>query len=74
MEGRPDGARDTTGKISGTYLHGMFSDDDFRRVWLAQFGVAQSVNYQDSLDKTLNDLADHVETHMDVDGLFALAS
>ena len=71
---RVDGAASINGRVTGTYLHGMFSDDDFRRVWLAQFGVAQSVNYQDSLDKTLNDLADHVETHMDVDGLFALAS
>jgi adenosylcobyric acid synthase len=33
-----DGALDDSGRIWGTYLHGLFEDDAFRRGWLAQLG------------------------------------
>ncbi|MEM6311461.1 MAG: cobyric acid synthase [Pseudomonadota bacterium] len=70
---RDDGAISTSGQVTGTYLHGMFSDDDFRHLWLAQFGADQSINYKESLEKTLNDLADHLARHMDIDALLCLA-
>ncbi len=35
-----DGAQTASGRIWGTYLHGIFEDADFRRTWLAQTRVA----------------------------------
>ena len=70
----PDGAMDATGRISGSYLHGMFRDDDFRSQWLAGFGVTQSVSYDATVEQTLDALADHLETHLEVPALLATAS
>ena len=71
---RTEGAASEDGKIMGCYLHGLFAADRFRDAYLARFGaVTQKMNYDASVDTTLDDLADHLEKHMDVDALFALA-
>src|SRR6185295_16656214 len=36
---RPDGAASPDGRVRGTYVHGLFTSDEFRRAWLAQFSV-----------------------------------
>lgn len=69
INGQPEGAISDTGQVSGSYLHGMFRNDDFRAAWLAQFGTAQSVNYDVSVDATLDALADHLEETLDIDAL-----
>lgn len=75
VEGAPEGAVSVDGRVSGSYLHGMFSDDAFRAAWLRRFGVTSSgVNYEHTLDHTLDALADHLETHLDVEGLLALGA
>ena len=33
-----DGARSANGRIEGTYLHGAFAGNEFRRAWLEQAG------------------------------------
>ena len=69
-----EGATSPNGRISGSYLHGMFRDDGFRRAWLAQFGaVSGSQGYDEAVERVLDQLADHMETHMDVEGLLGLA-
>ena len=74
IEGRRDGAISADGRIMGSYLHGMFSDDGFRAAFLAEFGVpASGVQYGALVDGVLDDLAAHLEAHLDLDGLFALA-
>jgi adenosylcobyric acid synthase len=71
---RPEGAARADGLVSGTYLHGLFVDDAFRNEWLQRLGVAGSdVAYSSVVEETLDDLADHMERHLDVDGLFAQA-
>jgi adenosylcobyric acid synthase len=73
VAGAPEGAVSADGRISGSYLHGMFSDDAFRASWLRRIGVAASgVAYDRTLEATLDALADHLETHLDVEGLLAL--
>ena len=40
IAGAPDGAVTANGRIMGTYLHGCFASDGFRRAFLALLGAA----------------------------------
>jgi len=74
IDAQPEGACSADGRVQGSYLHGLFTDDAFRAAWLAGFGVAaQSVDYAASVEETLDALAAHMEVHLDVEGLLALA-
>ncbi len=74
IEDRPEGATSENGRIRGTYLHGMFDSDDFRRQFLAELGAARSdMSYSATVEATLDTLADHLEAHLDVPALLALA-
>jgi adenosylcobyric acid synthase len=73
VQGQPEGAISPDGRIMGSYLHGMFAGDAFRAAFLGQMGVASALDYPAGVDQTLDDLARHLETHLDVTGLLALA-
>jgi adenosylcobyric acid synthase len=74
IEGQPEGAVSADGRVSGSYLHGMFADDGFRRAWLAEIGAeASDLAYDQAVEAALEALADHLEAHLDVPGLLALA-
>ncbi len=75
IEGTPEGAVSPDGRVMGSYLHGMFADDDFRQAFLTTLGAPPTVAtaYSAGVDATLDALARHLETHVDVPGLFALA-
>jgi len=52
----------------------MFGEDGFRRAWLgAQGAAASDLDYAAGVEATLDALAEHLEAHLDVAGLFALA-
>lgn len=71
---QPEGATSADGRIMGSYLHGAFASDDFRRAFLARLGAAPSrLDYDAGVEQALDALADHLEAHLDVDGLLALA-
>ena len=75
INGVPDGAGSRDGKISGTYLHGLFTNDAFRTAWLQQLGLtAGPTSYSQTVEDTLDALADHMETHLDVSALLASAA
>ncbi|KAJ29394.1 cobyric acid synthase [Sulfitobacter pontiacus] len=75
INGTPDGAGSRDGKITGTYLHGLFTNDSFRSAWLAQLGLrAGPTSYSQTVEDTLDALADHMETHLDVSALLACAA
>lgn len=75
LSGVPDGARSRDGRIVGTYLHGLFANDTFRRQWLAQLGQSSAaVSYAQTIEDTLDTLAAHMERHLDVTGLLACAA
>ncbi len=69
----PDGAISADGRVMGSYLHGLFSDDGFRAAFLARLGAPSTPGYEAGVDQALDDLADHLETHLDVGGLLAVA-
>ncbi len=74
VAGQDEGAISADGRVAGSYLHGMFSDDGFRRAWLAELGAASDgVSYSATVEATLNALADHLETHLDVSAILACA-
>lgn len=74
VEGQPEGAVSADGRIMGSYLHGLFRADAFRAAFLQGLGVAAStLRYDASVEATLDQLADHMEAHLDVAGMFSLA-
>jgi adenosylcobyric acid synthase len=73
IAGRMDGAASADGRISGTYVHGLFGSDSFRTAWLAGFGRHSGLRYADSIETTLDALADHCEAHLDIDRIITIA-
>jgi len=75
LAGQPDGARSVNGKIQGTYLHGAFASDAFRRAWLKRLGAEtdDALDYNAAVEQALDALADGVEAALDIEALFALA-
>ncbi len=76
IDTKPDGATSASGLISGCYMHGLFTSDNFRRSFLKSLGASlqNSPDYSKSIDNTLDRLAAHLEEYLDVDALFATAS
>ena len=73
-EGLSDGAVSADGRVIGTYIHGLFSDDRQRAAWLKRLGGATAgVAYDDSIEQTLDALAAHLAAHIDLDLLLTLA-
>ncbi len=72
--GRPEGAQSACGRVRGSYLHGMFARDGFRAAILRDLGQRSDLAYEAGVDTTLDALAAHLETHMDLDRLLALAA
>ena len=69
----PDGAQTPDGQVMGCYLHGLFASDAFRRWFLVRIGVQGSLAYAARVEAALDGLADHLEAHLDVEGLLAVA-
>ena len=76
LGGRTDGACSADGLVEGSYVHGMFTDDDFRRAWLRQAGAEarSALQYDAAVEAALEALADGVEEALDVDRLLACAA
>jgi adenosylcobyric acid synthase len=74
VKGAPEGAVSANGRIMGSYLHGMFAGDAFRAAFLAGLGAQGSgLNYGAEVEAVLDALAAHLEAHLDVARLLAVA-
>ena len=74
LNGAPEGAVSTDGRVHGSYLHGVFASDSFRKAFLARMDIpAANLHYRARVESTLDALADHIEHHLDVEGLLAAA-
>ena len=73
--GRPklDGAMSKDGRVVGTYLHGLFTDDEFRKAYLSGFGEVSDLAYDARIDSVLDELASHLEKALDVDAVLEIA-
>jgi adenosylcobyric acid synthase len=76
LDGRPDGAISADGRVMGTYLHGIFADDAFRHDFLNRLRArsASGVAYEALVERVLDELADHLERHVDLERILDLAS
>ena len=69
-----DGAISANGLVSGTYIHGCFSSDEFRKNFLKGLGAKTSnLVFEQLIETTLDELATHLEAHVNLDQLYALA-
>ena len=80
LDGRPEGAMSADGRVIGTYLHGIFADDGFRRAfldWLAarrgRSGAFGEVDFDSRVDETLDELAAHMAANLDLDSFARIA-
>ncbi|GEO83378.1 MULTISPECIES: cobyric acid synthase [Alphaproteobacteria] len=70
IESYPDGARSPDGRVMGTYLHGLFSSDAYRRQLLESFGIrGGGRDYRLDVDNALDELAQELKSRLSVDWL-----
>jgi adenosylcobyric acid synthase len=73
-DGAAEGAISADGRVIGSYIHGLFSDDRQRAAWLSRFGAGTAnIAYDDVVERTLDRLAAHLATHLDLDRILTLA-
>ncbi len=72
-DGREDGAISPSGAVMGAYCHGFFNDDRQRAAWLSALGARSALNYDAAIERTLDELAAHLEAHLDLNALLKLA-
>lgn len=74
LNDKPEGARRPDGLVLGTYLHGVFQSDGFRRDFLTSLRADLSfdLRFEAQTEEVLDQLAEHLETHIDMDRLFSL--
>jgi len=69
-----DGCVSRDGRVAGCYLHGLFASDPFRRAFLRALGAdSGEVAYEQQIEATLDALADHLESSLDLPALLAAA-
>jgi adenosylcobyric acid synthase len=74
VAGKPEGAVSANGRVIGTYVHGLFADDRQRSAWLQRLGAGPAnVAYEELVEATLDKLAKHLATFVDLDRLLSAA-
>lgn len=75
VDGQITGAANATGRVRGCYIHGLFSETATRAAILAELGTtATPFDHDAQIERTLDALADHLEQHLDIARVLALAT
>ena len=75
IQNRPEGAMSVNGQIQGCYIHGLFAADGFRHAFITALGGPQSTQiYDNSIEQTLDALADHIAQFVDCEALLKIAT
>jgi adenosylcobyric acid synthase len=74
--GRPEGAVGADGRVTGSYVHGLFSSDAFRHGFLSRVRTRGSGldDFTAHVERALDAVAQHLEEALDIDALLAAAS
>lgn len=76
-----EGAQDASGRIFGTYLHGMFDRDGFRRIFLAHLQAKKKqgaslrspeISFIKAQEADYDLLADAVRRHIDMEAIYRI--
>lgn len=74
----PDGAQTDNDSVLGTYIHGLFDTPGIIRLWLDQIGLSHIPASTDhgfiERDLAYDRLAEHVESHINVDAILSMSS
>ena len=75
LGGVPAGAVSTDGRAMGCYIHGLFGNAEFSKAWFARLdaAIAMPEDAHAALERTLDALASHLETCLDLDRLLEFA-
>ena len=74
IDGKTHGAQSAGGRVRGCYIHGLLAADAFRASYLAHLGGTSTLQgFDANVDATLDQLADHMERHLDIEKLVDLA-
>ncbi len=67
------------GMIAGTYLHGIFDHEDFRRALLQELAARKGISlddagmtYEEYKEMQMNHLADEIRAHLDLDAIYQM--
>lgn len=78
-DGRTDGIVSENGRIMGTYLHGIFDNDEFRRLYFESLAKdleknieIESINYKELKEMEYDKLAMHVEKYVDMEKILSI--
>ncbi|HEX2580893.1 MAG TPA: cobyric acid synthase [Dongiaceae bacterium] len=73
-DGRPDGGR--RGRIIGTYVHGLFTDDLFRHAFLNEMRARtpSTLFYEERIEEVLDGWAAHLASVLDLDRVWEIAN
>ncbi|MCW9035236.1 MAG: cobyric acid synthase [Rhodospirillales bacterium] len=73
--GAVEGAISADGRVLGSYLHGMFASDEFRGAFLDRIrqGTTHGFSYEAQVEETLDNLANYLEEHLDLDQMLNIA-
>jgi adenosylcobyric acid synthase len=70
-----DGAASADRRVFGTYLHGLFDNDNLRRAWLSSLGITPtSKSFIEARAAAYDRLADHLEASLDIQKLDQIIS
>lgn len=73
-DGRVDGAQSRDGRVAGAYVHGLFANDCLRAALLRDLGAtASTLHFEQSIENTLDALAEHCASYLDLDALWGMA-
>jgi len=75
--GAPEGAASENAKVWGTYIHGIFDNDVFRRSWLNRLRTAKgleplpvSYRHRESREASFDRLAEHVRRNVNMEAIY----
>ena len=73
-DGTSDGVLAADGRVAGCYVHGLFGHAPQRAAWLARLGArADGIDQGERVARALDELADALEAHVDLERLIAIA-
>lgn len=68
-----DGATSPDGLVTGTYIHGMFSEDGYRSAFLRAYSARSSLSFTLRVEHALEGLGAHLAAHTNLDRILEIA-